>query len=105
MLNAAWSLAGVLSGETITVGPPRLWLGLAGAVLVGTPAFYYALFRELTDIRATGPAWDPAVRWWVGGGSVLSVAGAVAFLNPFTHYVAALYLLRRYRTADGSRPL
>lgn len=50
VLYAIWSLAGVLSGGTITVGPPRLWLALAGAVLVGTPVFYYALFRELTDV-------------------------------------------------------
>ena len=104
-LDVLWSLAGVLSGERITVGPAELWAVLGGAVLLLTPVFYLALYRETTSARDGCGPWTPAPRVWVGGGALLSLVGTVAFLNPMTHYVAALYLVQRARKSTPPDPV
>lgn len=97
VLNIVWSLVGVLSGETISVGPATVWIVFGGALLILTPIFYYLLYQEITAIRDSDSTWNPDPRIWVGGGTVLSLIGFVLFLNPFTHYVTVLYVVQRFR--------
>jgi hypothetical protein len=97
VLNVVWSLAGVLSGETLGVGPASLWVLFGGSLLLLTPLFYLALYRETTTARDRHTPWNPDSRLWLGGGVIISVIGAVLFLNPLTHYVAGLYLVRRFQ--------
>lgn len=97
VLNIVWSLVGVLSGETISVGPATVWIVFGGALLILTPIFYYLLYQEITAIRDSDSTWNPDPRIWVGGGMVLSLIGFVLFLNPFTHYVTVLYVVQRFR--------
>lgn len=104
VLNVTWSLAGVLSDETITFGPATLWVVLGGSVLLLAPVFYYALYREIDLVRDGGSSWEPDPRAWVGGGISLSLIGSVVFLNPMIHYVTALYLLQRVRKRSTFDP-
>lgn len=100
VINIVWSLAGVFSGERITVGSATLWIVLGGAVLLLTPVFYYALYRDTGSVQDSDGSWDPDQRAWIGGGVLVSIAGAVVFLNPMTHYIAGLYLVQRFRKSS-----
>jgi len=75
-----------------------------GALLLLTPVFYYALYRLTGAVRVADGPWRPHPRIWTAGGVVVSLLGAVAFLNPMTHYVAGLYLVQRARKSSGSPP-
>ena len=97
VLNTVWSLVGVLSGETISVGPVTVWIIFGGALILLTLIFYYLLYREISAIQDSDSTWNPDPRIWVGGGMVLTLTGSVLFLNPFTHYVTVLYIVQRLR--------
>ncbi|MFC6989540.1 hypothetical protein ACFQJD_14020 [Haloplanus sp. GCM10025708] len=68
-----------------------------GPIFLLGSAFYYALYRELRAVRESDTPWDPNVRLWITGGVSFSALGVLLFLNPLVHYVAALYLVRRFR--------
>ncbi|MCO8243778.1 hypothetical protein [Haladaptatus sp. AB643] len=99
-LNVVWSLAGVLSGDRITTGPATLWIFLGGSILLLTPMFYYALYRDTGVVGDDNSSWTPNRRAWIGGGVLVSTVGFVVFLNPLIHYITGLYLVRRYRKSS-----
>lgn len=97
VLNAIWSLVGVLSGDTISVGPAFVWILFGGSFIFLTPVYYYSLYREISTVQDIGSPWRPDLRVWVGGGILLTLIGSILFLNPMTHYVTGFYVLQRFR--------
>lgn len=110
IVNVAWSLSAVRASSTqFPFGMSAYGLVVGGSLLVLTPVFYHAIHRDIGAIRESDAPWAPDRRVWIGGGVVLSLLGVGLYLNPFTHYVAAIYLFRRYRkrpstgSVDGVR--
>ncbi|WP_128476023.1 hypothetical protein [Halorussus pelagicus] len=101
-LNVVWSFSAVQSSGSSYPFDLSAWgLALGVSVLVLTPVFYHALYRDAGDIRESDSRWVPDRRLWVGGGALVSAASLALFLNPLVHYVAAAYLVQRYRKFPG----
>ncbi|MFB6123450.1 MAG: hypothetical protein ABEJ78_08330 [Haloferacaceae archaeon] len=96
-VNLAWSVVGVLWPAVIPADAETLWTLAGGPILVFAPVFYYALSRELGAVRESRSDWTPNVHLWIAGGVSLSLLGVFLFLNPLVHYVAGLFLIRRFR--------
>lgn len=73
-------------------------------MLILTPVFYYAIHRDSAGIRNSDSTWIPDRRLWVGGGSLFSLLSIVLYLNPLIHYVAAIYLIQRFRKTPRTGP-
>ncbi|WP_157971757.1 hypothetical protein [Halorussus litoreus] len=98
VVNVVWSFTAVgTSGTAFPFGLSTYELLVGGSLLVLTPVFYHAMYRDAGGIRDGDGSWMPDRRVWVGGGVLFSLLGVVLYLNPLTHYVAAIYLTQRYR--------
>lgn len=105
VVNVVWSVTAVrTSSTTFPFGLSTYELFVGGSLLVLTPVFYYAMYRDAGGIRDGDGAWVPDRRVWVGGGILFSLLAIVLYLNPLTHYVAAIYLIQRYRKTPWTDP-
>lgn len=105
VVNVVWSLTAVrTSGATFPFGLSTYELFIGGSLLVLTPAFYHAIYRDAGGVRDSDSPWVPDRRIWVGGGVCFSLLSVALYLNPLAHYVAAIYLIQRYRKTVWTGP-
>ena len=105
IVNVGWSLTAVrTTSTTFPFGLSTYELFIGGSLLILTPVFYHAIYRDAGDVRESDSQWVPDRRLWVGGGVCLSLLSIVLYLNPLTHYVAAIYLIQRYRKTVSTGP-
>ncbi|WP_135852767.1 hypothetical protein [Halorussus salinus] len=96
--NLLWSFASMeASGSAFPFGLSTWGVLLGASVVILTPVFYHALYRDIEVVGRGDSRWAPDWRLWVGGGTLVSLASLVVFLNPLVHYVAAVYLFQRSR--------
>ncbi|QCC44700.1 uncharacterized protein HBSAL_05100 [Halobacterium salinarum] len=105
LLNVVWSFTAVrTSSTTFPFGLSTYELFLGGSLLILTPVFYHAIYRDTGGIRESDSPWVPDRRIWVGGGVCFSFLSIMLYLNPLAHYVAAIYLIQRYRKTVPTGP-
>lgn len=100
--NLLWSFASMQSsGSAFPFGLSAWGVLLGVSVVMLTPVFYHALYRDIEVVRDGDSRWEPNWRLWIGGGALVSLASLVVFLNPNVHYVAAAYLFQRHRKVSS----